>query len=180
MSQPQNQADVAQVLANALRTPGGAEREASFLQAVRNAPGTVKKSGVPRFETMEQVFSPTQMREVGDITRSLRREAEYSGLKANRGMVPEFMSPLEQMERQIPTVFSQGVTALRSALRNVGGRSDANVQRIIDEAMLDPRRMADLIDSVPPEARNQAMNSMRAAFNNPEILGGMVGTAVAQ
>lgn len=180
MSQPQNQADVAQIMANALRTPGGAEREAAFLQSVRNAPGTVKRSGVPRFESLEQVFSPTQMGEVNALSNSLRREAGYSSLKAPQGIVPEFMSPLEKAAKMTPGVFSQVATAFRSVMSQLGRQSDEKVQSIIDDAMLDPQKMANLIDSIPPEMRNEAINKVRQLLGSPAVLGGTVGQTAGQ
>lgn len=182
MSEPVNQAEVSQVLLNTLRNPAGQERAGAFLGAMRNAPATINRAGVPRFQSLEQIYSPTQMDDVSNVARSLQREAGYEGLPASRGILPEYLSPLETVEKMAPPLLSRTMTILRSGLKTVAGLSDDAAQQVVDTAMLDPNRLADLLGTLPPQQQGVVMNFLRQHLSDPATFGSMVGatTAVSQ
>ena len=180
MSAPQNQADIANVLRRSLRSPAGVERESSFLSALDNAPQTIKKSDLsPRFQNIGEVMTPEQMGTIGNVKRSVQREADYARLPAT-GIVPESIGPLQRLEEHIPGFLSRGVTALKTAIRHVSGQSDEQVQRLVDDAMLHPDRLAALIEGIPPEARNATINQIREFMAIPGVASAATGFVGAQ
>ena len=174
LSAPQNQADVAQSLLEALRSPAGVERATSFMGAMRNAPNLIKNAtGQQRFSDLGQVMSRDQMAGIRGLENSVQREADYAALSANKGMVPEYLSPMEKVEEAIPGFLSKSVTALRKGLKLAGKRSDEAVQKVVDQAMLDPSKLAGLLESLPPTERSKIMNYLRNMNIN---YGGVAGT----
>jgi hypothetical protein len=179
LSAPQNQADVAQQLLTSLRSPTGAERAGTFLGAIENAPRTLKRADQSsRFQDIREVMTPDQMREINAITRSLRREGEYANLKAPQGIIPKYLSPAEQMEKDIPGFLNRFVTATRSMLKRVAGISDEETQRLLSEAVANPNKMADLLEMIPAEQRSKVVNlikTIRQSLPAPSLVGGMAG-----
>ena len=161
-SAPQNQSDVYHMLATALRKPGGlpGERLSSFMSAVENAPQTLKRAGLPRFKFLEQVLTPQQSADIGGLTSSLRREADYGALPNSKQALPEFLSPAEHVERNAPPWLTRWMTLTRHFLKKQAGKSDEQIAAIIDEAMTDPNRMADLIEALPPELQRQSTGAI--------------------
>jgi hypothetical protein len=154
LSQVQNQADVADVLLKALQTPAGVERYASFLAAMRNAGQTVKKAGVPRFEEIGQVLSPTQMRLTRDVAKSLEQEGKYAALKAPQSILPENRSTIDAIEKSTPGWLNQVITALRKGMSKVGGEMDEASTALVDKLMTDPRKMAAFMRKATPIERD--------------------------
>ena len=165
LSAPQNQAQVAQTLLDALRSPTGKERASSFLTARRNAPQTLRKSDQsPRFQHEGEVLTPDQLKQVDAITSSLRREADYANLP--RMELQGVMSPAEKVEGAIPSWLDRTVTLAKKGLQKLGVRSDEQVRKVIDEAVLDPQKMANLLETLPPADRVPFLSAIREA--NPK------------
>jgi len=155
-SAPQNQSEIYQQLATALRKPGmSGERASTFMNAMENAPRTLKRAGLPRYNFLEQVLTPQQTSEVKSLADSLRRNAEYDALPGSKNVLPPFISPAEQVESASPPLLARWMTILRHGLKKVAGHSDEQVAAIIDEAMTDPNKLADLIEQLPPEVQRQ-------------------------
>jgi hypothetical protein len=176
-SAPINQGEIADVLANALRKPGtSGERLSSFSTAVQNAPATIKKAGGdPRFQQLGEVMSPEQMRQINALRRSVSRQAEYDALNAGRNAVPEHTSVPEVIEQRTPGIFNRYITMGRSALKNLAAASDEQVNRVVDQAMLDPNAVADLLERLPPDQRSAVMNVIRQQL--PRAQGAISGYA---
>lgn len=173
-SQPQNQADVAQVLVSALRGANGAERVTPFLNARQNAAQTIKKAGVPRFEQIEQVMTPTQMRQIDAVTNSLRRQAAYENI--GRSDVPRVKAGAQLIEEATPSLISRGMAFTKKALRQIGIKGDVEINKIIDEATLHPERMAQLLERVTPSDRIKILSAIREG--NPK--GASIGLIAGQ
>lgn len=174
-SQPQNQSQVAQVLADALRTPGGTERANAFLNARKNAPQTLKRADQSsRFEQIEQVMTPTQMRQINAVTNSLRRQAAYDNI--GRSSIPEVKSGAEAVEQLAPSLISRGVSWTKKGLRQIGIKGDVEINKIIDEATLHPDRMAQLLERATPSDRIKILSAVREA--NPK--GASIGLVAGQ
>ena len=164
-SQPQNQSEIAQVLASALRGANGKERVTSFLNARQNAPQTLKRADQsPRFEQIEQVMTPTQMRQINAVTNSLRRQAAYENI--GRSSIPEVKSGAEAVEQLAPSLISRGVSWTKKGLSHLGMKSDVDINRIIDQATLHPDRMAQLLEQAAPSDRIKILSAIREA--NPK------------
>lgn len=198
MSAPQNRADVARVLAQALRSPGGAgERIVPFGSAMRNQHATVNKADLSRRgQSIDEVFAPQQMgdgvgsytditgpmqlRGIRDVQRSLEREKMIAGLPKGVETVPKYLSPAEELEKKMPNTLTRWMSLLRGASKVLGRRTDAQVRRIIDDAMTDPNRLADLIAQLPPTERNEFVNVARNYMKNGDVLGVASASAAPQ
>lgn len=165
LSAPQNQSDIYHQLATALRNPTGAagERYRAFLTAKENAPRTLQRAGLPRFEHLEQALTPTQMADVNTLTRSLRRKADYESMPLAPGAVPEFISPAQRLESRSPPFLERAVTLTRHILKKFGASTDEQVREIIDEAMTDPNKLADLIELLPPDIQREFRGRLATA-----------------
>ena len=173
-SQPQNQSDVAQVLADALRGANGQEKVTSFLNARQNAAQTIKKAGVPRFQQIEQVMTPTQMRQINAVTNSLRRQAAYENI--GRASIPGTKAGSQAVEEAIPSLLDKSLSISKKVLRQVGLKGDTEINRIVDEATLHPDRMAQLLEQALPSDRIKILSAIREA--NPK--GASIGMVAGQ
>lgn len=181
LSAPQNQADVAGVLANALRNPSGAERPAAFLGAMENAPRTLKRADAsPRFERLDQIMSPEQMSGIRGVQRSLQREAEYNNLKAPSGVLPETLSVGQQIENTTPQMLHAWLTALRSGGRMLARQSDKSVQAIVDKAMQNPSDLVKILEDVPPQQRSAIINLLRETQGTGAVTGLLTSHATGE
>lgn len=163
LSEPQNQADVSEVLLNALKSPAGIERETAFGNAVRNAAQTIKKGDVPRFTELGQVFTPQQKKWVDATTESVAREAKYKNLHAPQSILPEMEHMLDKTEKITPNLLNQYVASFRKLLRISGGHLDEKAQTIIDNLMLEPKKLAAFMEVLSPSEKNTIMQYLKTA-----------------
>ena len=180
-SLPIHQADAAETLLQALRSPSGAEREAAFLTARQNSAQTVRKAtGDNRFASVEDLFGGDKTRQILDpLGKSVRREADYARLPAPQGSLPELASTLTKVEGASVPWFSPIVTASRHVAKQLGMNTDDAAQMIIDKATTDPKALATLLKQIPPKDRGEAMQyffqKMRDASNSNSVMGVAAG-----
>ena len=171
----QNQAQIAQVMADKLRNAKGAEQLGAFLDARRNATQTLKKADQqPRFGQIEQVMSNAQMDKINAITRSLRREADYANV--GRTEMPGVKSAAQEVEEDIPSLLNRGISLTKKGLRKLGLDKDVEINKIIDEATLHPERMAQLLERAAPSDRIKILSAIREG--NPK--GASIGMVTGQ
>lgn len=179
LSEPQNQAQVAQKLLESLQSPAGVERAASLGQAWRNAPSTItNKAGVPRYQEMGQVFSPTQMRQAEGVVESVGREAKYASLPAKQTILPEVKNALDIVEKGTPGYLSVITTTFRKILSKAGGKLDNDSQAIIDRLMLEPEKLAAFMQKQTPVERDVIEKYLTNA-NNLVGRGKVIGSIVS-
>jgi|GEM_PF-4087408 len=175
LSEPQNQADVAEALLNALRSPLGIERKAAFANAYRDAARTIQnKAGVPRFEQIGQVMSPTQKRMIDATQASISREAKYAALDAKQSILPEMSSTLDVIEQNVPGFLNKVVTATRKGLIRAGGQLDKESQVIVDRLMLEPKELAAFIVKKTPAEQDQIARYFAGKVNEGAIVNSIV------
>lgn len=175
LSIPQNQADIAQVLVEKLRNSKGGEQHGAFLEAIRNAPQTLKKADQQsRVGQIGQVMSKAQMDKIEAVTRSLRREAEYAGI--GRTELPGTKSGAQIVEERIPGLIDRTMSWTKKGLRQIGIKGDVEINKIIDEATLHPDRMAQLLERATPSDRIKILSAIREA--NPK--GASIGLVAGQ
>lgn len=152
-SRPVNRAEVGEYLAQKLAAPlGEKERAGVFAQAVRDAPGTLKRAtGNARYDDIAQVLLPRQVRDVRNVQRELEREAELaSQIKAGSTRIQDITK--ETLATTEPPPFlHRGVTALRAALERIEkGTSRKTLEELAVE-MRSPEKIAELLRRVPPQ-----------------------------
>lgn len=159
-SQPINQMQVGQFLADKLTAPiaeqgaGVSQRGALYAQALRDAPGTLKRStGMPRYETLDQVLTPEQVATTSKVGASLARAMEnerLGGLGAKKAQ--ETMSAIEP---PLPSagMLSPVYSVLRAITNRIHGSVTSKVTETLAKAMQDPKAMAALMESATPAER---------------------------
>lgn len=164
-SAPINQASVAQTLSEALRRSTGAESYPAFLSAIQDAPGTIKKSDLsPRFQNLGEVMTPDQTRDIRNLTQSVQREAEFANLRAPANAPPEFLSTAEKLEQWLPPMLNKPMAITRRALVRAGSRGGEKARAILDDAMLDPNKLAELLTTLPESERSALSRALRQGY----------------
>lgn len=149
LSAPQNQADIANTLAIELR-----KSPKSYLSAIDNSARTIKRADLsPRYENLGEVMTPDQMESISGVTKSAQRLQNYKDLKASPGTVAPMPGVYDIAEQHSPPWWSPAWTAFRSTVRKVGRYQDKKAIEIIDNAMADPKRLAQLLRELPTKER---------------------------
>jgi hypothetical protein len=153
-SKPINAMEVGQVLKQALTSPldEGVTRPGVFAQAVRNAPGTIKKAtGAPRFEDLSAVLETADSAKVSNVLSDFARSAEFKRLsQATTGVkAGESIADIPGARGVIGTLASGIMKAFENAISR-----KAAIE--IGEAMLQPETFARLVEkyAVPNAPRN--------------------------
>lgn len=160
-SKPINAMEVGQVLKHAITSPldEGATRPGVFAQAVRNAPGTIKKAtGAPRFEDLSAVLETADSAKVANVLSDFARSAEFKRLsQATTGAkASESIADLPGARGAIGTLASGIMKAFENAISR-----KAAIE--IGEAMLQPETFARLVEkyAIPNAPRNVMERKVR-------------------
>ena len=155
--------EVGQYLESKLTPPMDVgERAASFAQAVKDAPTTIKRAtGQPRFNELGQVLDPRQMQVVDALMSDLKNNAEFANL-ANKGA----QSARERMGQVIPTVpptgmFSPILSVARGLVNRFEGKATGKIMENLAGKMDNPAEIARLMRNATP-AQRQVINSIMA------------------
>jgi hypothetical protein len=174
-SVPINQMQVGQQLEQALASPvpGAAERAAGFAQAVRNAPGTIKKAtGQPRFEELSEVLSPGQEGAVRNVVADLGRSARAEQL-ARATNLPGGASIVEgKSGPHLPNLLSRPAMITNFIMRKLGEGADVKINRAAGEQYLNPQKLADALKDLPPAMRRTVLADLMRMGRVPTIGGG--------
>jgi hypothetical protein len=171
-SAPQNQAEVAEQLLKSLRSPSGAERASSYLNTLQEAPRTLKRAGQSQFSDVREVMTQDQMRNVvNPVAESLKRQEAYGRLQAPS--LPAMKSPAEELLDVIPAIISRPIAIIRKFLGKAGAETDTAAQRLLYEAAADPKKLSQLLSEMPPAARDEIVQWVRA--NRAGLLGADAG-----
>jgi len=170
LSQPQNAAEIAQVYANALRDQG----VKGLVSARNNTARTLKRADQSsRFQHEGEVFTPQQLADVEAVTRSAQRQADLNAIPDVK--LPQQISAAEVVEQGIPGLLNRPIAIAKKVLSRLGAHTDEQVRAIIDEASLNPQRMADLLEQIPASERQNIIDIIRAANPSGAITGAVTG-----
>ena len=114
------------------------------------------------------------MQDVNAVTRSAQRQADLNAVPDVR--LPRQISAAEELEQGIPGLLNRPIAIAKKALQRLGSHTDEQVRAVIDEASLNPQRMADLLERIPASERQNFVDAVRAA--NPR--GAITGTITGQ
>ena len=172
---PINQMQVGQYLEQKLvpaLTEDAKQRSTSYAQALRDAPGTIKRStGGPRFEELEKVLNPNQMNTVTAIKNELSRDATGSEM-SRRGMA----SALERIGASMPDVPATGIldpkiSASRAIINRFTGQATKKILDQLSKNMDNPQMMAKLMREAKPFERQAIMDElMRYQATTPQVI----------
>ena len=180
-SAPQNRADVARNLEETLNPAlGNRERAEMFVEKLRNAKTMFKKEGLPRFQTLEQVFleKPQDLASIRQVGSALQRDARIASLPDERTTIPMKPSRFEKLWQLAPQVMNRYITLTRGYSRYLMNQSDEKVQAIIDRAAADPAEMIKLLETVPPSQRSQFAQTMKSLIDRADVQGALVAAPI--
>jgi hypothetical protein len=147
-SKPINVMQVGQYLEGklkpAIETEVG-ERAGAFSEAVKNAPGTIKRStGQSRYTQLTQVLTPDQVKIVEGIRKDLAREAEFTS-QAKAGAAGGKAVPAAELSKS-PAFFSRIATLANTIIDRLQGKINEKVAMELAAEMLDPKLAADVLE----------------------------------
>ena len=150
------------------------QRATVFANALRNAPGTIKKSGISApFQSVEEIFAsnPQGMQGIRNVEESLMREARTNAMFTNQNIAPRLKGPVERMEKPVPPLLRSGVSAARGIAKAITRQSEPRIQQIIDDALVNPQAFAELLSRLPPTERSAILNQNQGSGSEPEHRG---------
>lgn len=166
MSEPVNQMEVGQYLeqklTNALAPDSLDLNPSLFGNAMRDAPGTIEKAtgGAARFEKLEDVLTPNQMKLVEGVRDDLARRIKTDQMgKKGASAEPNLKNAGGSVVNlEPPHVLIRTITILSDMLRRLKGQVNERVALEIATEMLDPQTAATVIEKVlAREARYKAV-----------------------
>ena len=170
-SKPINQMQIGQYLENKL-TPALSEdakqRAATFSQALRDAPGTLKRAtGEQRYDSMGQIMRPDQLETFRNVQSDLARGATDTELA--RGGNKAAMEIIDKNVGKAPPsgMFSPVISVARGAYNRIAGGASEKTLQDLATIMQDPKKMADVMQKAKPYEREQIIDilmRMQAGF----------------
>ena len=161
-----NRMEVGDYLSKSLNTPLGKESAGEFATAVENAAGTIKKStGIPRFEKLSDVLSPSEVSAVNNVLADLKRDSKAKELSRKVGALdvggPDVLKEAPQLLNRTYTVMKAAVEYLQR------GNADAYNKQMA-ELMMNPGALAQFMTVGIPKGRtNEFVSSMMKLMDAP-------------
>ena len=189
-SAPINQNEVGRYLKAKLTSAAdetAPQRAGVFAGAVRDAPGTIKRSltGAPRYEKLLDVLTPQQVATVEGIRQDLANIARQE-LMAQKGATvgPSAMDTVSSSVQQvsggktIPNPLSRVVTISNAILNRLEGKINKKLAIELADEMLNPQATARslqraLLVDTKAKAKEQLTNNLR-----PVVISGVVQNAL--
>ncbi len=145
-----NQAEVGQFLENKLTSPltDEASRAAVFAGAVREAPTTIKRAatGAPRYQKLEDLLEPHQLKAVESVRRDLARE-QITKTQAREGATAApRVGQLASQAGDMPQFLNRVATIANAIYNRVQGKIDRKLAMEIAYEMATPQRAAGAIE----------------------------------
>ena len=161
-----NRMEVGDYLSKSLNTPLGKESAGEFATAVENAAGTIKKStGIPRFEKLSDVLSPSEVSAVNNVLADLKRDSKAKELARKVGALdvggPDVLKEAPQLLNRTYTVMKAAVEYLQR------GNADAYNKQMA-ELMMNPGALAQFMTVGIPKGRtNEFVSSLMKLMDAP-------------
>ena len=164
MSAPVNQMQVGQYLEQKLVPALGddaKQRSGVYAQAVRDAPGTIKRStGAPRYDKLEDVLTPQQLSVVNGIRDDLARGAKFEDL-ARKGAKAAPDISAASGDHKITGMFDRTITIANAIIGRLEGKVNKRLAAEIAADMLNPPKVGETLAQAQARAqRNKALASM--------------------
>lgn len=149
-SEPINQMEIGQYIESklvpALADIGrdGPQRAAVFAQAMRDAPGTIKRAtGEQRYQDIAEALTYPQMQALEGVGRSLGRTSEHErlarlGMDTARRIAGEVTPTMKS-----PGILSHAVTIPRAIINRLEGKVQGKAAEELATLMRDPNALAD-------------------------------------
>jgi len=157
-----NRMQIGQYLEGKLQTALDHESAGTFARAVEDAAQTIKKAtGQPRFEKLEQIATPAQVKDTQNVLAELQRKSAYSKLAAKSTQNINLADG-----ESIPHFLSRIATVTNYALKKVGQDANAKMNKAFAEMTND--QYAALLTALPPTKTEAFVKSIWGKLN-PEV-----------
>ena len=162
-SKPINQMQVGQFLEQKLAPAlDVGQRPAAFAQAMRDAPGTIKKStGGPRYEDLGDVLTSGQKNIADAVLANLQNDAKFNelakmGMSSARKISGTFADPV-----RIPNLLNRVAMVVHNMVNRLEGRATKKTMESMSRLMNgDPKEMARIMESAAPYERRALMDAV--------------------
>jgi hypothetical protein len=133
------------------------ERAGVFSTAVKEAPTTIKRStGQSRFDQLDQILEPSQVKVVEGIRKDLARVAEFTKQAREGGKAGEVFPSTQPLKS--PDFMSRIVTVANTISTKLQGKIDKKLALELATEMLDPKAAAAAMEkALAREARGQKL-----------------------
>lgn len=146
-----NQAEVGQFLENKLTSPltDEASRASVFAGAVREAPTTIKRAttGAPRYQNLENLLEPHQLKAVESVRRDLAREQVTKTQAREAATASPRVGQLASQAGDMPALLNRVATIANAIYNRVQGKIDRKLALEIAYEMATPQRAASAIEN---------------------------------
>lgn len=152
-------------LADAGATP--AQRAAGYSQALRDAPGTIKRAtGDARYDDLAQILNPQQIRAVESVAEDLARKAraDQLGREGSEALTRQIGRQFESIK--VPGVLERTTMIMRTVLNRLEGKATEKTLDYLANKMRDPAEMARIMKAATAAERRyltDAFNAQAAA-----------------
>lgn len=136
---------------------GSPEKIASFGNAVTNAPRTIKRAtGAPRYDKMEDFFTPEQSESVNRVFADLSRTKKADELIASvKGENPDLLTGDKGIN-----FLDQRITAFKGLMDRLRRGSQKEFDQKLTQLMTNPADLGLFIESIPKKDLNNVANAM--------------------
>jgi len=176
-SGPVNQAQVLREMVSVLEHAGGGERVLPFLNVLgRGESAMIKRAGgkgAPRFESLDEVLTPDQIRVVQDVAAQLRAQSAVT-TQVSEGQQRATQLLREELPNyRIPNVFNVLVTTTNKVLDKLGVVVGQKTIQKIADASLSAKSFDELLAALPGNERIKVLK----AISDPETWRGIEKSA---
>lgn len=164
---PQNRADYVSALRQKYDTPGGAN-EIAFLRGLQDPTKTAKGAGIPfKVDSTQQIMGggnagQRRMSQIDALRGAAERDLALKSVYAPDKVKDQFKGVGQELDEVLPPFLSAKVTAIKRLGQLFEKNMSKGMRKVLDEAALDPNRMAQLLRDANPEDRHMIMNGLRA------------------
>lgn len=126
------------------------QKAASFAEALRNAPATIKKAtGEARFKSLDEYMSPEQVQMLDNIRLDLARDAKVQELvKRGGGVEPNIQQMVSKGEAGLPSVqlLDRVATIVQNISKRYQGQLDDKMAKELALQLRDPQVAAQRLE----------------------------------
>jgi hypothetical protein len=138
------------------------ERAGQYAQALRDVPGTLKKStGMARFTKLSDVFDSNEIKSIQAVGTELQRRAQYTRTAAAGAPAARQLIEDELAYVQLPHILKRAIVVLNYSLGIAKEHAKGRAADLAAKVMQDPAETARLMNNVGPQQQVQALEALR-------------------
>lgn len=153
-----DQLELGQALKGKLEGTYSEETAGKFLQAIKEAPTTIKRStGQARYQDLGEVLDNKQLATVNKVYADVLRQEK--AVIASRGIEGAKAAEVA-VAQEVPGFISAKVTFVKNVLRDLAKGSQKEFDNRMTEMLLNPQKFADFLETVPDRNQDEVMKAL--------------------